>query len=153
MRFSRNVIIWSVVLYLILLLPISLFHELGHTSVCAANGIRYKIWLDGRGGHTVCFGNPRNGLAYNTMGGIFGVIASIAILIVWMFAKRFYPILVVGLAYMIDQFVKIILEGYYTPIYISGMLDGYITAIQIISWLGLMLYFAQIKKPATVVNS
>jgi len=47
--------------------------------------------------------------------------------------------LAVGLAYLVDQAAKIILEGIYTPAYASGVIDGYITALQVASWLGFML--------------
>ncbi len=152
LKLSRKVITWSVLLYLILLYPISLFHELGHAYECASNGLKYQIWLDGRGGHTICYGSPRNGLAYNTMGGIFGVIGSAVIIAIWAFAKRHPAILVVGLAFLVDQFAKIILEGFYIRAYLSGALDVYITALQIISWLGFMLYFARVKEPSTLVQ-
>ena len=143
-------VIWSVVLYFVLLFPINLFHELGHASECASNGLTYKIWFDGRGGHTICYGSPRNSIIYNTMGGIFGLIGSTAILAFWAFAKRHPAILVVGIAFLVDQVAKIIFEGFYTHIYLSGALDGYITALQIISWLGFMFYFAKVKEPSTV---
>jgi len=153
LKLSRNIIIWSVVLYFALSIPVSLFHEMGHVLVCAAHGYNYAVSVDARGGHSICYGSPRNNLIYNAMGGVFGMIASAVIIAVWAFGKRHYAILAVGLAYMVDQFAKIILEGFYIRLYLSGALDGYITALQIISWLGFMLYFARIKEPATVVKA
>src|SRR5437868_4165839 len=153
LKLSRNIIIWSVVLYFALSIPVSLFHELGHVIVCAAHGYDYTISVDARGGHSICYGSPRNNLMYNAMGGVFGTIASAAVVAVWTFGKRHYAILAVGLAYMVDQFAKIILEGFYIRLYLSGALDGYITSLQIVSWLGFMLYFARIKEPATVVRA
>jgi hypothetical protein len=153
LKLSRKVVIWSVILYFALSIPLSLFHELGHILVCAAHGFDYALWVDGRGGHSLCYGSPRDGFTYNAMGGVFGMIGSAAIIAVWAFGKRHYAILAVGLAYMVDQFAKIILEGFFIRMYVSGALDGYITALQIISWLGFMLYFARIKEPATVVRA
>jgi hypothetical protein len=143
LRFSRKVILWSVVLYLALGFPISLLHEMGHAAVCTYNGLSYTVWLDATGGHMVCFGAPRNDLTYQAMGGVFGAIGSAGIVAVWFFAaKRHYAILAVGLAYAVDQVAKIILEGFFTRAYISGSIDAYITALQVASWLGFMLYFA-----------
>lgn len=120
-----------------------------------SNGLNYEIWLDGRGGHTICDGSPRNALVYNTMGGIFGTIGSITIIAIWTFSKRHPAILVVGLAFLVDQIAKTILEGFYTRVYLSGALDGYITALQITSWIGFMFYFARAKEPdaATIIRT
>jgi len=101
----------------------------------------------------LCSGRPHDRLAYNAMGGIFGTIGSAAILGFWKFVKRHYALLAVGLAYMTDQISKIILEGFYTRIYESGAIDGYITAIQVVSWLGFMLYFARVREPAKIAAS
>jgi hypothetical protein len=111
------------------------------------------MWVDAIGGHMVCSGKPHNALAYNAMGGIFGAIGSAAILAFWMFAKKHYAVLVVGLAYMVDQIAKIILEGFYTRIYESHAIDGYITILQVVSWVAFMLYFARVREPAKVAPS
>lgn len=150
MKLSRRVVIWSVILYFALGTPLSLVHELGHVYVCTSGGFDYQIWIDITGGHMVCSGRPADIFAYNAMGGIFGVIGSAGIIAAWFFAKKHYAILAVGLAYLVDQSVKIILEGIYTPVYASGAIDAYITALQVASWIGFMLYFARIKQPATI---
>jgi hypothetical protein len=87
------------------------------------------------------------------MGGIFGMIGSLIILAMWSFSKRHSPILVIGLAFLIDQIAKTFLEGFYTRLYLSGALDGYITALQLISWIGFMLYFARIKESDAVIQA
>ncbi len=153
MKFSRQVIVWSVVLYFALSIPVSLLHEMGHAFVCSASGFDYRIWVDATGGHMICFGVVQGDFAYNAMGGVFGLAGSAAIIIVWLLAKKHYAILAVGLAYFVDQTAKIILEGFYTRVYESGGIDGYITALQVISWIGFMLYFARIREPAKVAAS
>lgn len=144
---------WSVVLYFALSIPVSLLHELGHVYVCTSSGFDYGIWIDVTGGHMVCSGMPQDSLAYNAMGGVFGLAGSAGIAAVWLLAKRQYAILAVGLAYFVDQAAKIILEGLYTRTYASGAIDGYITTLQVASWLGFMIYFARIKEPATIAAS
>jgi hypothetical protein len=152
-KLSRQVILWSVLLYFALGIPISLIHELGHVIVCTSSEFDYAIWIDVTGGHMVCSGRPADGFAYNAMGGILGVVGSIGIMSAWLFAKRHYAILAVGLAYFVDQSAKVILEGMFTPIYASGAIDAYITALQVGSWLGFMFYFARIKEPTKVAAS
>ena len=46
-----------------------------------------------------------------------------------------------------------VFEGFFTRAYLSGSLDGYLTALQIAAWLGFMLYFARVKEPATAVRA
>jgi hypothetical protein len=101
----------------------------------------------------LCSGRPQERLAYNAMGGIFGAIGSAAILGAWALAKRHYAVLAVGLAYMSDQTAKIFLEGFYTRIYETHAIDGYIIALQVASWVGFMLYFAQVKEPTKIAAS
>ena len=149
-KFSRKVVLWSVFLYLVLGFPISLLHESGHVYVCAASGFDYRIWLDARGGHMACFGNPGDGPAENARGGVFGLAGSAAIVAFWRFVKRHYAILAVGLAYAVDQAAKVILEGFFTKAYLSGAMDLYITALQVASWVGFMLYFARIPEKVAV---
>lgn len=134
-------------------IPVSLLHELGHVYVCTANGFDYRMWVDATGGHMICSGRPQHSFVYNAMGGVFGIAGSGAIITVWLFVKRHYAILAVGLAYSVDQAAKIIFEGLYTKTYESGAIDGYITALQVASWLGFMLYFARIRESATIAAS
>jgi hypothetical protein len=89
----------------------------------------------------LCFGRLEDNFVYNAMGGLFGLAGSVALIIAY-FAKRHYALLAVGLAYAVDQGAKILLEGLYSPIYNSGAIDIYITVLQVASWLGFMLYFA-----------
>lgn len=153
LKFSRQVIVWSVILYFALSIPVSLIHELGHVYVCTTSGFDYRIWIDVTGGHMICSGTPQDSFAYNAMGGVFGVVGSAGTVAAWLLAKRHYAILAVGLAYLVDQGAKIILEGLYTRVYASGAIDVYITALQVASWIGFMLYFARMKEPATIAAS
>lgn len=141
-RLNRRVIRWSVILYIALLLPVSLLHESGHTLICSTSGYSYSLWLDGRGGHILCSGVPLDSITYGAMGGVFGIIGAIVIMAIWV-AKRHPAILVVALAYMVDQAAKLVLEAFFARLYVSGATDLFITALQIASWIGFMLYFAR----------
>src|SRR5215211_774832 len=79
----RRIIGYSYLLYIILIIPVSLFHELGHTAVCVASGYQFHIWLDFRGGHSICYGIFDNNFVAGAMGGIFGLLASLVILGIW----------------------------------------------------------------------
>lgn len=144
---DRLVIQWSVILYIALLMPISLLHEAGHALVCSSEGFGYSLWLDWTGGHTLCSGTPANATEYGIMGGVFGLLGSTAIIASWALverARRHPVMLVVGLAYFVDQGAKTILEGFLTVLYTSGGTDVLLTILQLTSWIGLTIYFARI---------
>lgn len=135
----RRIIGYSVILYLIIGIPLNLFHELGHASICAAEGFEFRIWLDVRGGHVVCFGSPQNEVMYGAFGGIFGLVASASIITVWLLNAARVQFLVVGLAFAFDQSAKIFLEAFATRLYVSGALDLPITIMQITVLLALAI--------------
>ena len=139
---DKRVIQWSVILYIALMVPMSLLHEAGHALVCSSEGFGYRLWLDGAGGHTLCSGIPTDTPAYGAIGGAFGVLGSGAIVALWVF-KRHPAILAVGLAYGIDQAAKLFLEGFFTGAYAYGTLDIPLTALQVVSWIGITLYLAR----------
>ncbi len=148
---DRRVIQWSVLLYIALLVPMSLLHEAGHALACSSAGFGYSLWLDGTGGHTLCSGVPADAITSGAMGGIFGLTGGTAIIAFWFFAKRHPAILAVGLAYSIDQGAKIFLEGFFARIYASGAADLSLTALQLVSWIGLTLYLA--RRPVAVATA
>ncbi|HEU4823371.1 MAG TPA: hypothetical protein VFS97_08110 [Nitrososphaeraceae archaeon] len=140
----RRIIGYSYLIYVLLIIPISIFHEIGHIAVCSANGYQFSIWLDFRGGHSVCYGILGNNLLIGAMGGIFGLIASLGILAIWYcFSRRLVPLAVVGLAFALDQGLKIILEGFLPRLYLSGIFDISITLLQIVSVALFAIYFAR----------
>jgi hypothetical protein len=140
----RRVIGYSYLLYIVVIVPASLIHELGHTAVCSASGYQFRIWLDFRGGHSICYGIIGDTSVIAAMGGIFGLIASLGILAIWyFFSKRVTPLAVVGLALALDQGLKIILEVFLQRLYSAGMFDLLITILQIISVALFAIYFAR----------
>ena len=143
----RRIIGYSYLLYIVLVIPISLFHELRHTAVCYMSGYQFDIWLDFRGGHSVCYGIFDYNLVTGALGGIFGLLASLAILAIWYcFSKTLVPLAVVGLALALDQGLKIILEVFLPRLYSAGMFDLLITILQIISVALFAIYFARKQK-------
>src|SRR5215210_2630309 len=81
----RRVIGYSYLLYIIVIVPLSLIHEIGHTAICSAGGYQFRIWLDFRGGHSICYGILGDNSLIAAMGGIVGLIASLGILAIWYF--------------------------------------------------------------------
>jgi hypothetical protein len=148
----RRIVGYSYFLYIMVIVPVSLLHELGHTVVCSEGGYQFRIWLDLRGGHSICYGILGNNSIIAAMGGIFGLIASLGIIAIWYFSsKRLAPLAVVGLAVALDQGLKIILEVFLERLYSAGMFDLLITILQIISVALFALYFA--RKQRLVVIS
>ena len=84
----RRVIGYSYLLYIVVIVPVSLIHELGHTAICSAGGYQFRIWLDFRGGHSICYGILGDNSVIAAMGGIFGLIASLGILAIWYFFSK-----------------------------------------------------------------
>jgi hypothetical protein len=148
----RRIIGYSYLFYIVVILPVSLLHELGHAAVCSASGYQFRIWLDFRGGHSICYGIFGNNSVIAAMGGIFGLIASLGILGIWyFFSKGLMPLAVVGLALAMDQGLKIILEVFLQRLYSAGMFDLPITILQIISVALFAIYF--VRKQRLVVIS
>jgi hypothetical protein len=140
----RRVIGYSYLLYIVVIVPVSLIHELGHTAVCSAGGYQFRIWLDFRGGHSICYGILGDNSVIAAMGGIFGLIASLGILAIWyFFSKQLTPLAVIGLALALDQGLKIILEVFLQRLYSAGVFDLLITILQIISVALFAIYFAR----------
>ena len=140
----RRIIGYSYLIYILLIIPVSIFHEMGHVAVCSANGYQFRIWLDFSGGHSICYGILGNNLLIAAMGGIFGLIASLGILAIWYcFSKKLLPLAVVGLAFALDQGLKIILESFLPRLYLSGMFDISITILQIVSVALFAIYFTR----------
>jgi hypothetical protein len=140
----RRIIGYSYLLYIVFIIPVSILHELGHVAICSANGYQFDMWLDLRGGHSLCYGTPGNNLVMGAMGGIFGLLASLGILAFWhCFCKKAVPIATVALALMLDQGVKVFLEGFLPGLYSAGRFDLLITILQIISVTVLAIYFTR----------
>jgi hypothetical protein len=140
----RRIVGYSYLLYIVLIIPVSLFHELGHTAVCSASGYQFRIWLDFRGAHSICYGMSGNKLVIGAMGGIFGLVASLGFLAIWyFFSKRFVSLAVVGLALALDQGLKILLEAFLPRLYSIGIFDVPITVLQIMSVALFAIYFTR----------
>jgi hypothetical protein len=78
------------------------------------------------------------------MGGMFGLLASLGILAFWRyFSRTIVPLGPVALALMLDQGLKIILEGFLPRLYSAGRFDMLITILQIISVALFAIYFAR----------
>ncbi|MFL6484584.1 MAG: hypothetical protein ACJ70Z_07725 [Nitrososphaera sp.] len=140
----RRILGYSYILYIVLIIPISLIHELGHIAICSANGYQFDVWLDLRGGHSICYEVFGNNQVMGVMGGIFGSLASLGILTVWyLSSKRLVPFAVVALALLLDQGSKIILEGFFPRLYSDGNFDVLITISQVMSVALFAIYFAR----------
>jgi hypothetical protein len=143
----RRLIGYSYLLYIVVIVPFSLIHELGLAAICSAGGYQFRIWLDFRGGHSICYGILGDNSIIAAMVGIFGLLASLGILAMWyFFSKRPTPLAVVGLALALDQGLKIILEVFLQRLYSAGMFDLLITILQIISVALIAIYFARKKR-------
>ena len=140
----RRIVGYSYLLYIVFIIPVNLLHELGHVAVCSAAGCQFDMWLDLRGGHSLCYGIPGDNLVMGAMGGIFGLLTSLGILALWHnFCKKAVPVAAVALALMLDQGIKTLLEGFLPGLYSAGRFDLLITILQIISVAVFAIYFTR----------
>lgn len=143
----RRIVGYSYLLYIVFIIPVNLLHELGHVAVCSADGYQFDMWLDLRGGHSLCYGIPGDNLVMGAMGGIFGLLTSLGILALWHnFCKKAVPVAAVALALMLDQGIKTLLEGFLPGLYSAGRFDLLITILQIISVAVFAIYFTRSLK-------
>ncbi len=144
----RRILGYSYLLYIVFIIPVSLIHEVGHIAICWASGYQFEVWLDIRGGHSLCYEVFGNNQVMGVMGGIFGSLASLGILAVWyLSSKRLVPFAVVAFALLLDQGSKIILEGFFPRLYSDGNFDLLITISQVISVALFAVYFARRQRP------
>ena len=140
----RRIVGYSYLLYIVFIILVNLLHELGHVAVCSADGYQFDMWLDLRGGHSLCYGIPGDNLVMGAMGGIFGLLTSLGILALWHnFCKKAVPVAAVALALMLDQGIKTLLEGFLPGLYSAGRFDLLITILQIISVAVFAIYFTR----------
>lgn len=140
----RRIVGYSYLLYIVFIILVNLLHELGHVAVCSADGYQFDMWLDLRGGHSLCYGIPGDNLVMGAMGGIFGLLTSLGILALWHnFCKKAVPVAAVALALMLDQGIKTLLEGLLPGLYSAGRFDLLITILQIISVAVFAIYFTR----------
>lgn len=143
----RRIVGYSYLLYIVFIILVNLLHELGHVAVCSADGYQFDMWLDLRGGHSLCYGIPGDNLVMGAMGGIFGLLTSLGILALWHnFCKKAVPVAAVALALMLDQGIKTLLEGFLPGLYSAGRFDLLITILQIISVAVFAIYFTRSLK-------
>ena len=135
-----KIVVFSVVLYIGLGIPLGLFHEVGHASVCALEGHQVRVWVDARGGHTLCNGQVQNELASSVMGPLFGVALASGVFMLGRW-RQWIPLMAVGAAFTVEQGVKVVLEGFYAPVYESGALDSPLLALQLVTWFGFIIYY------------
>lgn len=140
--FSR-VAILSLIAYFPLGYIVGTIHELGHHLICVSEGYESRIYFDLQGGHQLCRKAPSNMFVYNAIGGVYGLIASGSIIGIWLVKRKYLYLLVGGIVWAIDSSSKIVLEGFFNSIYKSPEFVPYNTAFQIITIVGVTLYFAR----------
>lgn len=116
-----RLLVFSLVMYAALVLPLGLMHELGHHWICLSAGYSSNIWFGIDGGHQTCGGSPENTIMYYTSGGMMGLAASLMVAVSALYSKYATPLLIAGLTYAVDNFAKIFLEGFMTNMYLSDL--------------------------------
>ena len=80
-KLQFRVAIPAFIFLIVLMFPFSYIHELGHASVCAAEGNTFEIMVNLNGGQMICHNEVENFTIYKMMGGTLAmVIASMPFL-------------------------------------------------------------------------
>lgn len=147
-RLDDKVLSLSFVIYFALVIPVSSIHEMGHGLACqSVEGHSFQVFLTIRGMATQCLDNSGNdsdlqGIQYFNFymsGPALAAVVSAGVMVLGVFLKNRYPakaflgiaIMSVGIAYIVDQGSKIILEGFLTEIYLGGQFDIGLMVLQI----------------------
>ncbi len=80
---NEDKIVWfSIITIGVLFIPTGLIHEVGHIVVCVSNGFDYTLYTDSIAFNVQCSNSPRPIELYWAMGGVFGIFASLPLLII-----------------------------------------------------------------------
>lgn len=167
-RLDDRVVSLSFVMYFALVIPVSSVHEWGHGLACQSiDGNTYQVFLTFRGMATQCLDSSGNDsdlqgidkINFYLSGPMMGAVTSIGIMVLGNYLRHKYPvksflgiaIMSVGIAYIVDQGSKVILEGFFTQVYLSGVFDVYLTALQIFALMVPVFKFGMKQKANTKV--
>ncbi len=91
----------------------------------------------------MCSGEVANQLLYNFAGGLSELIASVGLVLTGLLLLKKSGPVSDRLAFAVDIVMKIVAEGFLTEMYSPGVFDILITAIQLASLFGFVIYFAE----------
>lgn len=149
--FDWGIALRSLALLLVLYIPFSYLHELGHAAICSIDGFRYDISVMYSGvAMTVCHGDVLNPILFSAFGGIVSsVVAGIPLLFSKIRARKYF--LIVLLSFVIGHGLNAIVEASVTESYLGDVSAwvGAIGAVNGLVFIGLVFKFA---KPKSVVS-
>lgn len=130
---------YSLLAYVASGLVVGVGHELGHVSVCILEGYNYRIALGENGFFMVCSSEVSRPWTMDLAGPVAGLGVALGLALV---GKRFWlPLLIAGSAYMVDQAIKVGIEGFWNSLYQSGSLIIILTVIQLVAFAVCLIYF------------
>jgi hypothetical protein len=136
-EYWQRVVIHSILAYFAFGIALNFIHEGGHAAFC--EGESY-VGVTAAGGYTVCRGPDT--FLFSIMGPVFGVGASVVLAVVsWRYRQKLIGVFVAAVAFVPDQSAKVVLEGFYSDLYLSGTIDGWMTMMQLGSLFALMILF------------
>lgn len=140
----RRLVAYSAAAYLALLFPVLLLHEGGHALVCAQSGHTPTMSIDLTGGHLECSGTPGWIFSYYTAGGTVGLAGSAAVVVAWLFFPRHSWLLVAGTAHSLNQVAIVMLEGFFTDVYLSGAISAHLTFYYVGAFFGVVFLLTRL---------
>jgi len=141
----------SVITILVLVILTGFIHEFGHIIVCVNDGHGFTLKFENLALQTDCLEEPDNVLLYWALGGIFGIVSSVWLLLFRKFRTNkgmFIGVVVVAF----DHFLKLIFETHPNThdVYLhSFVFKMYLGGMVAFLWLWLLWFFRQRTKKET----
>jgi len=146
-----RIVFKSIALLVIFSIPVIYVHELGHATICSAEGHEYKILVGVNGGYTFCSENLQNVVLYRMMGGTLATIVVALPLLHWKWMRKNPSALIVSLSFATGNAFNAVIE---TLLYQSYMHDGamwhvVVSTFSAFIFIGFVLVFARNKITTT----
>ena len=142
-KIARN----ATLLLILLIIPTSFFHEVGHGIVCSLEGNQYQMNIGISGSSLQCFGSLTNHLAFYLAGGLFAMTLTLLPFLKFSWIKRKPWIMITCLALAFGHGINAIIETGFTSWYLQNDVNSQIILnfISFSSFVGFLILFGRQK--------
>ncbi len=142
-KIARN----ATILLILLIIPTSFFHELGHGIVCSLEGNQYQMNVGINGSSLQCFGNLTYHLAFYLTGGLFAMTLTLLPFVKFSWIKSKPWIMIPCLALAFGHGINALIETVFTSWYLQNNIIFQITLnfISFSIYVGLLILLGKQK--------
>jgi len=116
----------ATILMIILIIPMSYVHEIGHAIICSLEENEFHISVGVNGGSIVCIGQLENKILFYAFGGFFVTMVSLIPLTNYSWVKRNSWILIVSLSFALAHGINAIVETVFNKWYLENLTESLI---------------------------